>query len=252
MGLSRSPGRPWGPRELRLHLALLSAEPRAQLVGCTRRGSGERGLTRGLSPGPDEDEDTPAKVSPGRPAPGGGGPGSSGPEPLPASPRPQEDPYLWNEFADGKLLYRNSRLLRAVRAGEDRLVREFWRLLAICHTVMAQERDSACADPSPPGARALRRSLALGATRPEAQHPPPPLGSPQQPAPAPHVPPGSARPPAVTGPLGMSGRAPAPPCASLPQTGWCTRQRPPTRRRWSPRPGILATCSWPARRTASR
>ncbi|CAK7292790.1 Phospholipid-transporting ATPase IK [Vulpes lagopus] len=74
---------------------------------------------------PDEDEDTPAK----------------------------EDPYLWNEFADGKLLYRNSRLLRAVRAGEDRLVREFWRLLAICHTVMAQERDSACADPSPPGDR---------------------------------------------------------------------------------------------------
>nr|XP_025875065.1 phospholipid-transporting ATPase IK [Vulpes vulpes] len=62
-----------------------------------------------------------------------------GPEPPPAWPRPQEDPYLWNEFADGKLLYRNSRLLRAVRAGEDRLVREFWRLLAICHTVMAQE-----------------------------------------------------------------------------------------------------------------
>ncbi|XP_077716793.1 phospholipid-transporting ATPase IK [Canis aureus] len=68
----------------------------------------------GVIYGPDEDEDTPAK----------------------------EDPYLWNEFADGKLLYRNSRLLRTVRAGEDRLVREFWRLLAICHTVMAQERDN--------------------------------------------------------------------------------------------------------------
>ncbi|KAM8925890.1 phospholipid-transporting ATPase IK isoform 2-T2 [Lycaon pictus] len=68
----------------------------------------------GVIYGPDEDEDTPAK----------------------------EDPYLWNEFADRKLLYRNSRLLRTVRAGEDRLVREFWRLLAICHTVMAQERDN--------------------------------------------------------------------------------------------------------------
>lgn len=214
---------------------------------------GCRGLTRGLSPGPDEDEDTPAKVSPGRPAPGCWGPGRQRPEPPPASPRPQEDPYLWNEFADGKLLYRNSRLLRTVRAGEDRLVREFWRLLAICHTVMAQERDSACADPSPPGGAGPQTFPGPGGDQAGGPAPAPSagLGGPSSPTPAPHVPPGSARPPAVTGPLGI-GRAPAPPCASLPQTSWCTRQRPPTRRRWLPRPGILATCSWPARRTASR
>uniref|UniRef100_G1LEX7 Phospholipid-transporting ATPase n=1 Tax=Ailuropoda melanoleuca TaxID=9646 RepID=G1LEX7_AILME len=54
----------------------------------------------------------------------------------------QENPYLWNNFADGKLLYRNSRLLCAVRHNEDKVVREFWRLLAICHTVMVQEKDN--------------------------------------------------------------------------------------------------------------
>ncbi|XP_045656089.1 phospholipid-transporting ATPase IK isoform X2 [Ursus americanus] len=54
----------------------------------------------------------------------------------------QENPYLWNKFADGKLLYRNERLLCAVRHNEDKVVREFWRLLAICHTVMVQEKDN--------------------------------------------------------------------------------------------------------------
>uniref|UniRef100_A0A452TIB3 Phospholipid-transporting ATPase n=1 Tax=Ursus maritimus TaxID=29073 RepID=A0A452TIB3_URSMA len=53
-----------------------------------------------------------------------------------------ENPYLWNKFADGKLLYRNERLLCAVRHNEDKVVREFWRLLAICHTVMVQEKDN--------------------------------------------------------------------------------------------------------------
>uniref|UniRef100_A0A452THZ0 Phospholipid-transporting ATPase n=1 Tax=Ursus maritimus TaxID=29073 RepID=A0A452THZ0_URSMA len=52
------------------------------------------------------------------------------------------NPYLWNKFADGKLLYRNERLLCAVRHNEDKVVREFWRLLAICHTVMVQEKDN--------------------------------------------------------------------------------------------------------------
>ncbi|XP_042638711.1 phospholipid-transporting ATPase IK [Orycteropus afer afer] len=55
----------------------------------------------------------------------------------------KDSPYQWNEFADGKLLYHNSELLATVRAGEDTVVREFWRLLALCHTVMVQEKNSA-------------------------------------------------------------------------------------------------------------
>ncbi|XP_049495495.1 phospholipid-transporting ATPase IK isoform X7 [Panthera uncia] len=51
------------------------------------------------------------------------------------------NPYLWNKFADGKFPYRNAELLRAVRGRTDEAVREFWRLLAICHTVMVQEKD---------------------------------------------------------------------------------------------------------------
>ncbi|XP_059775166.1 phospholipid-transporting ATPase IK [Balaenoptera ricei] len=54
----------------------------------------------------------------------------------------KEDPYLWNKFADGKLHFRNAELLQAVRANQDRRVREFWRVLAICHTVMVREKNS--------------------------------------------------------------------------------------------------------------
>uniref|UniRef100_A0A2K5S6Y4 Phospholipid-transporting ATPase n=1 Tax=Cebus imitator TaxID=2715852 RepID=A0A2K5S6Y4_CEBIM len=53
--------------------------------------------------------------------------------------RPKENPYLWNEFADGKLLFHNAALLRLVRNNRDEAVREFWRLLAICHTVMVRD-----------------------------------------------------------------------------------------------------------------
>ena len=31
-----------------------------------------------------------------------------------------------------------------MRGNKDKMVREFWRLLAICHTVMVQERNSEC------------------------------------------------------------------------------------------------------------
>uniref|UniRef100_A0A8C7AGQ3 Phospholipid-transporting ATPase n=1 Tax=Neovison vison TaxID=452646 RepID=A0A8C7AGQ3_NEOVI len=64
--------------------------------------------------------------------------GADGHGPLQGS---RENPYLWNEFADGKLLYQNAELLCAVRDNKDKTVREFWRLLAICHTVMVQEED---------------------------------------------------------------------------------------------------------------
>ncbi|XP_029772229.1 phospholipid-transporting ATPase IK [Suricata suricatta] len=62
----------------------------------------------------------------------------------------KESPYLWNKFADGKLLFHNAGLLRAVRADRDEAVREFWRLLALCHTVMVQEQDE---QPPPRGPR---------------------------------------------------------------------------------------------------
>ncbi|ELK29453.1 Putative phospholipid-transporting ATPase IK [Myotis davidii] len=61
--------------------------------------------------------------------------------PEPACP-PQESPYLWSKSADGKLLFQNARLLSAVRGNQDAMVREFWRLLALCHTVMVQEEDN--------------------------------------------------------------------------------------------------------------
>uniref|UniRef100_A0A2K5K7K6 Phospholipid-transporting ATPase n=1 Tax=Colobus angolensis palliatus TaxID=336983 RepID=A0A2K5K7K6_COLAP len=61
-----------------------------------------------------------------------------------ARTRPKENPYLWNKFADGKLLFRNAALLHLVRSDRDTAVREFWRLLAICHTVMVRESRREC------------------------------------------------------------------------------------------------------------
>ncbi|XP_016065163.1 PREDICTED: phospholipid-transporting ATPase IK [Miniopterus natalensis] len=54
----------------------------------------------------------------------------------------KENPYLWNKYADGKLLFQNAKLLSVVCGNKDRMVQEFWRLLAICHTVMVQEKDN--------------------------------------------------------------------------------------------------------------
>ncbi|KAM6168043.1 phospholipid-transporting ATPase IK [Erethizon dorsatum] len=53
-----------------------------------------------------------------------------------------ENPYLWNKFADGKLSFFNEELLRMVQSKQDKAVQEFWRLLALCHTVMVQEKDN--------------------------------------------------------------------------------------------------------------
>jgi hypothetical protein len=54
----------------------------------------------------------------------------------------QRNPYAWNPFADGKLQFYNKELESLVQGRQDRAVQEFWRLLAICHTVMVQEKDS--------------------------------------------------------------------------------------------------------------
>ncbi|XP_027402338.1 phospholipid-transporting ATPase IK isoform X2 [Bos indicus x Bos taurus] len=61
-----------------------------------------------------------------------------GPEETPG----KENTFLWNEFADGKLLFCNAQLLQAVQANQDWRVREFWRVLAVCHTVMVQEKNN--------------------------------------------------------------------------------------------------------------
>uniref|UniRef100_A0A4X2LEV9 Phospholipid-transporting ATPase n=1 Tax=Vombatus ursinus TaxID=29139 RepID=A0A4X2LEV9_VOMUR len=47
----------------------------------------------------------------------------------------------WNKYADGKLVFYDPSLLIAIREDEDKVVREFWRLLALCHTVMVEEKD---------------------------------------------------------------------------------------------------------------
>ncbi|XP_069863695.1 phospholipid-transporting ATPase IK-like isoform X3 [Dipodomys merriami] len=62
-------------------------------------------------------------------------------EETPRQPPLQENPYMWNEFADGKFLFYDKKLLHVVRHKKDRVVQEFWRLLAICHTVMVQEEN---------------------------------------------------------------------------------------------------------------
>ncbi|VTJ68933.1 Hypothetical predicted protein [Marmota monax] len=54
----------------------------------------------------------------------------------------KKNPYLWNKFADKKFLYHNEELLGIVRKKQDKMVQEFWRLLAICHTVMVHQSDN--------------------------------------------------------------------------------------------------------------
>ncbi|KAM5190907.1 phospholipid-transporting ATPase IK isoform 2-T2 [Callospermophilus lateralis] len=55
---------------------------------------------------------------------------------------PAKNPYLWNKFADKKFLFHNEELLGIVRKKQDKMVQEFWRLLAICHTVMVHQSDN--------------------------------------------------------------------------------------------------------------
>nr|XP_048316326.1 phospholipid-transporting ATPase IK isoform X1 [Myodes glareolus] len=54
----------------------------------------------------------------------------------------KRNPYAWNPFADGKLQFYNKELEHMVQGQQDTVVQEFWRLLAICHTVMVQEKDN--------------------------------------------------------------------------------------------------------------
>uniref|UniRef100_A0A7M4EP88 Phospholipid-transporting ATPase n=1 Tax=Crocodylus porosus TaxID=8502 RepID=A0A7M4EP88_CROPO len=53
-----------------------------------------------------------------------------------------EADFVWNPYADKNLEFYNPLLLEAVRQDDNPVVREFLRLLAICHTVMVEEKDS--------------------------------------------------------------------------------------------------------------
>ncbi|XP_067824383.1 phospholipid-transporting ATPase IC [Heptranchias perlo] len=49
--------------------------------------------------------------------------------------------FSWNKFADGKLKFYDWSLLEMIRSGDNPGVQEFFKLLAICHTVMAEEKN---------------------------------------------------------------------------------------------------------------
>ncbi|XP_007489354.2 phospholipid-transporting ATPase IK isoform X1 [Monodelphis domestica] len=49
--------------------------------------------------------------------------------------------WRWNKYADENLIFYDSQLLEDVLKDEDEVAREFWRLLALCHTVMVDEKD---------------------------------------------------------------------------------------------------------------
>ncbi|XP_058870812.1 phospholipid-transporting ATPase IC [Acipenser ruthenus] len=47
----------------------------------------------------------------------------------------------WNRYADGKLQFHDELLLERLRSREDQGLREFFRALSVCHTVMVEEKD---------------------------------------------------------------------------------------------------------------
>ncbi|KAM6466817.1 phospholipid-transporting ATPase IK isoform 2-T2 [Liasis olivaceus] len=48
----------------------------------------------------------------------------------------------WNKYLDKKLKFHNQLLLDTIRQDQDTVVREYMRLLALCHTVMVEEKES--------------------------------------------------------------------------------------------------------------
>ncbi|XP_041085056.1 phospholipid-transporting ATPase IC isoform X2 [Polyodon spathula] len=47
----------------------------------------------------------------------------------------------WNRYADGKLQLHDELLMERLRSQEDQDLREFFRALSVCHTVMVEEKD---------------------------------------------------------------------------------------------------------------
>ncbi|XP_067872451.1 phospholipid-transporting ATPase IC-like [Heterodontus francisci] len=49
--------------------------------------------------------------------------------------------FSWNTFADGKLKFYDCSLVKLIQSGDDPGVHEFFKLLAVCHTVMTEEKN---------------------------------------------------------------------------------------------------------------
>ena len=52
--------------------------------------------------------------------------------------------FSWNSFADGKLAFYDHYLVEQIQAGKEPEVQQFFFLLAVCHTVMADRLDGEC------------------------------------------------------------------------------------------------------------
>ncbi|KAL7992917.1 hypothetical protein Chor_017173 [Crotalus horridus] len=48
----------------------------------------------------------------------------------------------WNKYIDKKLVFHDQLLLDTIRRDQDPILREYMRLLALCHTVMVEEKES--------------------------------------------------------------------------------------------------------------
>ncbi|XP_043834358.1 phospholipid-transporting ATPase IC isoform X2 [Dromiciops gliroides] len=55
--------------------------------------------------------------------------------------RMDEVDFSWNTFADGKLVFYDHYLIEQIQSGKESEVRQFFFLLAICHTVMVDRSD---------------------------------------------------------------------------------------------------------------
>ncbi|NWY05968.1 AT8B1 ATPase, partial [Nothoprocta ornata] len=54
---------------------------------------------------------------------------------------PQQVDFSWNVYADGKLSFYDHYLIEQIKSGKDPEIRQFFFLLAICHTVMVDVSD---------------------------------------------------------------------------------------------------------------
>ncbi|XP_069073145.1 phospholipid-transporting ATPase IK [Pleurodeles waltl] len=53
----------------------------------------------------------------------------------------QEVSFRWNPYADKKFRFHDQTLVDMVRSDEEHVAKEFFRLLALCHTVMMEEKE---------------------------------------------------------------------------------------------------------------
>uniref|UniRef100_A0A452RT41 Phospholipid-transporting ATPase n=1 Tax=Ursus americanus TaxID=9643 RepID=A0A452RT41_URSAM len=56
-------------------------------------------------------------------------------------PGPRQVDFSWNTFADGKLAFYDHYLIEQIQSGKESEVRQFFFLLAVCHTVMVDRMD---------------------------------------------------------------------------------------------------------------